>query len=421
MTLSDARPRTRGSRGTAGRRRGNPTPPRTTVRRIDEDAYWDYLGSSPHAGYQQSPQWGRARSGDWDPELVGWYDTDGRLVGVALLRSRSLPVLGRRFAMMAQGPVIDWEHGDLPDLLGALETYARGHGIFALVVVPSLALRAWGPAAIKAALADPEVTQWSQVTSGREDPVGHRAVQALAAAGWHRLPQDGMLDASQPLFTFWIPLGGRTEDEVLAGMTRAWRKNIRKAEREGVVVLEGTREDLPTVQRLYAETAARQGFSAQPLEYFESMWDALADDQPGTFHLHLALHEGEVLAANGTARAGGRAQGVFAARGDLRRQLKAANALYAEIIRRAIEEGADQLDIGGVAETLEADGAEAGLLVFKADMGGEVREGIGGWELVLSPMLHAGFTQLLPLYGRVRHLLDAGLRRPGPRTAPVAE
>lgn len=144
MTLSDARDRTKHPRGSAGRRRDLAPHPPTAVRGIDEDAYWEYLGSSAHAGYQQSPQWGRARSGDWDPELVGWYDADDRLVGVALLRSRSLPVVRRRFAMMAQGPVIDWEHGDLPDLLAALEAYARGHGIFALVVVPSLALRVWG-------------------------------------------------------------------------------------------------------------------------------------------------------------------------------------------------------------------------------------------------------------------------------------
>lgn len=420
MTQSDERRRTEGP-GEAAQRHPRPSAaPRTTVRSVDEATYWEYLSASPHAGYQQSPQWGRARSGDWDPDLVGWYDRDGRLVGVALLRSRSLPVVRRRFAMMAQGPVVDWEHGDLPDLLGALEVYARAHGIFTLVAVPSLALRGWGPATVKAALADPEVTQWSQVRPDREDPVGYRAVQALSAAGWRRLPQDGMLDASQPLFTFWIPLGDRSEDEVLAGMTRAWRKNIRKAERDGVEVVRGTREDLPTVQRLYAETAERQGFAAQPLEYFESMWDALAGDQPGSFHLHLALHEGDVLAANGTARAGGHAQGVFAANGSLRRQIKASNAIYAEIIRQAVTDGADELDIGGVAVTLEADGPEAGLLLFKVDMGGEVREGIGGWELVLSPVLHAGFMRVLPLYGRLRHLVDSALRLPGSRRARSA-
>ena len=414
---------------------------RTAEREIDETTYWGYLRTSPHAGFQQSPEQERARSGDGRPELVGRYDDagvgddvdvdgspgrgegdsgpagdGGLLLGVALIRYRDLPLVHRSFAIVPQGPVLDWEHGDLPDLLRALGEHARAKHAFALVVVPPLARHHWDAATVKAALAAPGTTLWDQVPPDHEDPVGRRAVEALEAGGWHRLDQGGVLDAAQPLFNAWLHLAGRTEEEILAGMTRTWRKNIRRAEREGVEIREGTREDLPAVQRIYSETARRQEFDTHPLQYFEAMWDALAGDQPGTFHLHLALHEGDVLAANGTARAGGHAQGVFAARGDLRRQLKAANALYAEIIHGAIAEGADQLDIGGVAETLEADGPEAGLLVFKADMGGEVREGIGGWELVLSPLLHAGFTRLLPLYGRIRHLADAGLRRPMQRS-----
>ena len=50
---------------------------RTAVREIDETTYWGYLRTSPYAGFQQSPEWGRARSGDWRPELVGWYDDAG--------------------------------------------------------------------------------------------------------------------------------------------------------------------------------------------------------------------------------------------------------------------------------------------------------------------------------------------------------
>ena len=379
---------------------------RTTVRSIDEKTYWDYLGASPHAGYQQSPQWGRARSREWHPELVGWYRQDGTLTGVALIRTRDLPLLHRSFAIVPQGPVLDWEHGDLPELLEALRAYARTRHIFTLVVVPPLSLRGWGPATVKAALAEPGTTLWSQVAPDREDPIGRRASEALAQAGWHHLPQGGVLDSTQPLFNVWIPLRGRTEEQVLAGMTRAWRKNIRKAERDGVVVVKGTREDLPAVQRLYTETAERQGFETHPLEHFEAMWDALAGEQPGRFHLHLALHDGDLLAANGTAQAGGHAQGIFAANGSLKRRIKASNAVYAEIIRQARADGADDLDIGGVAESLEADGPEAGLLLFKADMGGEVREYVGGWELVLSPLLHAVFTRLLSLYSRARHLTD---------------
>ena len=32
---------------------------------------------------------------------------------------------------------------------------------------------------------------------------------------------------------FWIPLAGRTEDEVLAGMNQLWRRNIKKAAKGG--------------------------------------------------------------------------------------------------------------------------------------------------------------------------------------------
>jgi lipid II:glycine glycyltransferase (peptidoglycan interpeptide bridge formation enzyme) len=379
---------------------------RTTVRTIDETTYWEYLSTTPYSGYQQIPQWGRARSGDWRPELVGWFDHDEQLIGVALIRSRDLPLLHRGFAIVPQGPVVDWERADLRELLRALREHARARRIFALVVVPPVSLRRWGPGTVKAALAAPGTTRWSQVAPDLEDPVGRRAVEALRAEGWRRLEQGGVLDSTQPLFNVWIQLGGRSEEEVLAGMTRAWRKNIRKAEREGVIVVEGGREDLPAVQRLYSETAERQGFETHPLEYFESMWDALAGDQPGTFHLHLALHDGDLLSANGTARAGGRAQGVFAANGSVKRHIKASNAVYAEIIRQARAEGAEDLDIGGVADTLEADGPEAGLLLFKADMGGEVREYVGGWELVLSPLLHGLFVRLLPLHARARQLGD---------------
>ena len=50
---------------------------RTAVREIDETTCWGYLRTSPHAGFQQSPGQGRARSGDGRPELVGRYDDAG--------------------------------------------------------------------------------------------------------------------------------------------------------------------------------------------------------------------------------------------------------------------------------------------------------------------------------------------------------
>lgn len=376
----------------------------TTVRTVDETTYWSCLRTSHHAGFQQTPAWGRARSADWRPELVGWYDADEHLIGVALIRYRELPVLRRSLAIIAQGPVLDWEHGDLPELLRALREHARTRHAFALVVVPPLSSHRWDATTVKAALADPALTGWSQLPPDLVDPVGRRAVAALEQEGWRRLPQGGILDSTQPLHNAWLPLGGRSEEEILSGMTRTWRKNIRRAEREGVVIREGTRADLPAVQRIYTETAQRQGFDTQPLEYFEAMWDALGADGPGRFHLDLAVHEGDLLSASGTAQAAFRAQGVFAANGSAKRHLKSSNALYLARIRHARADGADDFDLGGVASSLDADGPEAGLLLFKADMGGEFRGYIGGWEMVLDPLVHALFTRLLPLRTAARRL-----------------
>ena len=73
-------------------------------------------------------------------------------------------------------------------------------------------------------------------------------------------------------------------------------------------------------------------------------------------------------------------------------------------------------DDAGVASTLEADGPEAGLLQFKADMGAELRECIGGLELVLHPFLRTVFTLLLPLHAGAGRLADQASRTIRART-----
>jgi lipid II:glycine glycyltransferase (peptidoglycan interpeptide bridge formation enzyme) len=40
----------------------------------------------------------------------------------------------------------------------------------------------------------------------------------------------------QPQFTYEVPLAGRTEDDLLRGMNQFWRRNIKKAAKEGVEV-----------------------------------------------------------------------------------------------------------------------------------------------------------------------------------------
>ena len=61
-------------------------------------------------------------------------------------------------------------------------------------------------------------------------------------------------------------------------MNQLWRRNIKKAAKAGVVVTQGTPEDLEQFHPLYVETAERDHFTPRPLTYFTTMFEQLAED-----------------------------------------------------------------------------------------------------------------------------------------------
>lgn len=358
------------------------------VRAVSEEEFWSFPGTSPYASFQQTPQWGRARGADWDSELVGWFDSNDRLLGVTAVRHRRLPRLPWTFAYISFGPVIDWERGDVPALLAAR-------------MVPPLCLHHWDPDTVKTAIQDDRLASLSQVVPDGTDEVGRQAVLSLQQCGWTRVDQ-AKVEESQSLYNVWLPLAGFTEQEVRARMNSSWRRNIKLAERNGVTIVEGTRDDLPAVKRMYDETAERLGFGTHSLEFFESLWDAFSQGFPGEFRLHLACHDGEAISAICTVQTRARAQTVLIANSSHKRQLKASNAIYDAVVRQARDDGADFYDFGGVGGSLEGDSADAGLLRFKASMGGETKEYLGTWDLPLITPLYIGFSVLMPLYSRLR-------------------
>lgn len=387
--------------------------PMYTLRTVTPETYWRFLDrASTRArhtvGYQQTPEWAEARGAAWDPELLGWFDAHGVMSAGAVVRYRKLPGSDRRFAFIPQGPVLEWSAADLDSLLTPLRAYLMTRRVFAVRITPPLSLRRWDAATVRAGLSNPAITRFSQLSPDGLDDAGLDLVDVLSRLGWRRAPGDAATDASQPRLNFWLDLHCGSEEAVLAAMTKAWRKNIRKSERAGVTVGLGTDDDLPQAHRLYAQTAHRNGFSPQPIDYFTTLWTCLGQGFPGRFSMHFARHEGDVLAASATAQVGPRAQGIFAATGTARPQAKPSNALYWAIIRQAIVDSAEVFDIGGVDDTLDEADPASGLVRFKADMGADAHEYIGAWDLPLEPWFYAAFTRLLPAYTGTSNLLRDG-------------
>ncbi len=372
-----------------------------TVRSISAGEHRSFIREQPWASFLQTPAWATVKS-EWRGESLGWYDGD-RLVGVGLVLYRKLPRLRRYLAYVPEGPVLDWAVDDLGDWLTPMTEHLRDQGAFGVRMGPPVVTRRWSAEQVKAGIADPGIRSLTELAPLARSALGARVIQQLEALGWRHQVAEGGFAAGQPQYTFVIPLVAddgtrRTEHDVLAGMNQLWRRNIRKADKAGVAVSTGTREDLKAFHDLYVHTAQRDHFTPRPLAYFETMYDALgADDpgDPGRISLWLAHHEGDLVAATIGARVGRHAWYSYGASSTDKREVRGSNAVQWAMIRAAIAEGADVYDLRGITDTLDPDDTHVGLIQFKAGTGGEAVETVGEWDLPLNRALYRGFRLYL--------------------------
>lgn len=197
------------------------------------------------------------------------------MVGVGLVLYRRLPKL-KRYLAYCEGRCSTG-----PAMTSSCSTPwspAKRQGAFAVRIGPTLVHHRWHTETIKAAIADPEVKTLAEVTPDETTNAATRLANAWAPAG--RAPREAEgFTAGQPQYNFWLPLEGGA-DAVLKGMNQLWRRNIKKADKAGVIVREGTRDDCD-FHRVYLETAERDNFTGRPLSYFETMWDALRGEVGG--------------------------------------------------------------------------------------------------------------------------------------------
>jgi vancomycin resistance protein VanK len=365
-----------------------------TVRPIPAADHLAFLREQSWASFLQTPAWATVKS-EWRAESLGWYDGES-LVGAGLVLYRRLPRLRRYLAYLPEGPVIDWAADDLAAWLEPMADHLRREGAFGVRMGPPVTTRRWSAAQVKEGVADESVRRLGDVAPLERSVAGARVVQQLESLGWQQQVAEGGFAVGQPQYTFVIPLVAddgtrRTEDDVLAGMNQLWRRNIRKADKSGVVVSKGAAEDLKAFHDLYVHTAERDHFTPRPLSYFETMYDALGAEDPGRITLWLAHHEGDLVAATIAVRVGTHAWYSYGASSTDKRDVRGSNAVQWAMIRDAIAEGAEVYDLRGITDTLDADDPHVGLIQFKVGTGGEAVETVGEWDLPLNRALYKGF------------------------------
>ncbi|MEI5673430.1 MULTISPECIES: lipid II:glycine glycyltransferase FemX [Nocardioides] len=362
------------------------------VRTISPAEHLAFLRTRSSASFLQTPAWGQVKA-EWRRESLGWYDGD-RLAGVALVLYRQLPKVKRYLAYLPEGPVIDWDTEQLAAWLTPLAAHLRKQGAFGVRMGPPVVTRRWTAAQVKEGIADAGVRRLGDLPPTERDATGARVVTQLHELGWRPQVTDGGFAAGQPQYVFQVPLVDadgkpRSEDDVLKGMNQLWRRNIKKAAKEGVTVTVGT--DLEAFHELYVHTARRDHFTPRPLSYFRTMVDALSAEDPDRIRLWFAHHQGDLVAATIAVRVGTHAWYSYGASSTEKREVRGSNAVQWAMLQDAIAAGAEVYDLRGITDTLDAEDSHVGLIQFKVGTGGEAVEYAGEWDLPLNRVLYQAF------------------------------
>lgn len=370
---------------------------RIDVRTISATDHLAFVNGLESASFLQTPAWGEVKR-EWRHESIGWFRGD-RLIGIALILYRRLPLVPKTLAYLPEGPLLDWSDPELPALLDALRRHLAGRGAFGVRIGPPVALRTWHAATIKQAMAAGAHRRLPDVPADERHRLGERVVDVLRTAGWRPQAAEGGFSAGQPRFVFQVPLDGRDEADVLAGMNQLWRRNIKKAAASGVQVTLGEAGDLEVFHRLYRETAARDGFTPRPLSYFQQMFEAMGTEDPTRIRLYLAHHEGDLVAATTAVRVGRHVWYSYGASSTSKREVRGSNAVQWQMIRDALDAGAAVYDLRGITETIAADDPHVGLIQFKLGTGGSAVEYVGEWDLPINRLLYKGFDTYMARRG----------------------
>lgn len=353
------------------------TPYRASTFKLESSptAWAAALARLPNAHALQSWAWGRFKSRwGWEamPLVMTVAESSWEPVAAALVLKRRLPRTPFCVLYVPKGPALDYHDVARRRLvLEKLEKLAKEERAIFIKI-------------------DPEVVHSWGLDGERVSPLGSSVARDLAGRGW--LPSTEQIQFRN---TVELVLEG-TDEQLLAGMKQKTRYNIRLAERKGVVVRPGTPADFPTIVAMYQETAARDGFTARPPDYYLDGWTTLYE--AGMAQPLMAEVEGRPVAAVILVRFGDRVIYMYGASRSEDRERMPNHLLQWEAIRWARAQGCQVYDFWGAPdEFVEAD-RMWGVWRFKAGFNGEVVRFIGAWDYPARPLLYRLYTQAIPRY-----------------------
>jgi len=323
------------------------------VKEIEKEQYqqfWKKNNGSP----LQSWDWGEVKKETWEVMRLGVFE-DEKLVAVANVFIRILPfsvimkMLGAtRFAYIPRGICVK-SCGKYPGIMRELTNHFSILEVAFILIDPDLRF---------------DTEEWNDSMQ-----------KAFESNGWGI---GGMtIDPNQ---TNIVKLQ-KTEEELLKAMKPKWRRNIKKAIRQGVTVKEVS--DDSAIDSFYSVmqlVVQNTDFKIREKAYFERIWRELKPDE--LVKIFVAEYKGEVVSSYLVLINDYAAYEIYGGATKKGRDVEASYLLKWEIMKKMKAEEKKYYDHWGVAPKEDSNHPLSGISYFKSGFGGR-------------------YVQLLPQYVKV--------------------
>ena len=298
----------------------------------DKERYKKFLETHDRCNFQQSLEWGNVKT-SWKKEVILSEDSEGNIRGSLCVWIRKIPVCDI------------YDENIIQDLVDGANELAKKYNAFVLRVEPDIL---------------------------KSD---EKFRNIITKKGF-KIKDDSkdFKDEIQPRFVFRLDIKGKTEDEVFSAFHQKTRYNVRLATKKGVVIKEGTKEDLKDFHRIMVETGERDNFIIRSLEYFEKMYDEMA---PEHMKILMAYHEDKPIAGIIPIMYGNKVWYLYGASSNSHRNLMPNYLLQLTMIIESIARVADMYDFRGVSGVVDESHPQYGLYRFKKGFNAEFTEFIG--------------------------------------------
>lgn len=206
----------------------------------------------------------------------------------------------------------------------------------------------------------------------------HKNLQILADLGLKKSPMH--LAAEH---TVIINLT-KSEDVLLADMRRQTRYEVRRANKQGIIVEKSrSKEIFEEFHQVQAATAKRQGFVPPSLKTLLAEREAFGED----IAIYTAkTNDGKPIAYGMIIKGGLEGDYYEAASTDLNRKMPGADALLWQVMRDLKAEGYKRFNLWGIAPAGQPNHRYAGVTTFKTGFGGEIVEYVPAHDLVINKL-----------------------------------